>query len=66
MLGDFPRDCLVGVISGSFDADEGDTVGTGDSAKAHDLSLVAVVAAAAARPCAHLSQNMEYGFSIVR
>ena len=65
MLSDLPDVCTR-IIGRPFDADEGDPVGTGDSAKAHDLSLVAVTATAAASPTQHGSHYMGIKFSIVR
>ncbi|BCP33096.1 hypothetical protein MINTM026_40660 [Mycobacterium intracellulare] len=37
MLGDLAGDHLGGVVEFAFDADEGDTVGAGDSTKAHSV-----------------------------
>src|SRR6202022_121249 len=65
MLGDLPDECIR-IIGRSFDADEADPVGTGDSAKAHDFSLVAVTATAAASPRPQASHYMGVMFSIVR
>src|SRR5262249_51487458 len=63
VFGDLPRDRLARVIGWSFDTDEGNPVGTGDSAKAHVLTLVAAVM----RACGPLASHMlEYRFSMVR